>query len=52
MSPYNFCRLLLNVYKNQKLRLKSCKWNGVYSDLMNGVKQRGSYVTVFVLCLY
>ena len=45
------CRLLLNIYKNQKLRLK---WNGAYSDyfsVMNGVKQ-GGVISPCLFCVY
>ena len=45
------CRLLLNIYRNQKLRLK---WNGVYSDYFiasNGVKQ-GGVISPCLFCVY
>lgn len=45
------CRLLLNMYKNQRLRLK---WNNAYSDyftVKNGVKQ-GGVISPCMFCLY
>ena len=45
------CRLLLNMYKNQKLRLK---WRNVYTDyfaVQNGVKQ-GGVISPCLFCLY
>ena len=45
------CRLLLNMYVNQKLRIK---WNDIYSDFFsvkNGVKQ-GGVISPCLFCIY
>ena len=46
-----FCRLLLNMYVNQKLRVR---WNNIYSDFFsvkNGVKQ-GGVISPCLFCIY
>ena len=45
------CRLLLNMYTNQKLRVR---WNGTYSEnfsVSNGVKQ-GGVISPILFCIY
>ena len=45
------CRLLFNMYVNQKLRIK---WNDIYSDFFsvkNGVKQ-GGVISLCLFCIY